>query len=96
MIDRDRFPVDPWRLVEKTFSIAEAGVAELRPRPDLSVIAGFVVLKADAVEDEAALLAWCASRLAAYKCPRAIRFVDALPRTANGKVQRKRLAETQG
>jgi alpha,alpha-trehalose phosphorylase len=28
MIDRDRFPVDPWRLVEKSFSIAEAGVAE--------------------------------------------------------------------
>ena len=76
--------------------VAEVGVAELRPRPDLSVIAGFVVLKADAVEDEAALLVWCASRLAAYKCPRAIRFVDALPRTANGKVQRKRLAETQG
>lgn len=28
MIDRDRFPVDPWRLVEKSFSIAEAGVSE--------------------------------------------------------------------
>lgn len=33
-------------------------------------------------------------RLAAYKAPRAIRFLNALPRTANGKVQRKRLAET--
>jgi acyl-coenzyme A synthetase/AMP-(fatty) acid ligase len=34
--------------------------------------------------------------LAAYKAPRAIRFLDALPRTANGKVQRKRLAEAAG
>lgn len=72
--------------------VAEVGVAEMKPRPDLSIIAGFVVLRAGAVTDEAALLAWCADRLAAYKCPRAIRFLDALPRTANGKVQRKRLA----
>ncbi|KQT81837.1 AMP-binding protein [Methylobacterium sp. Leaf466] len=74
--------------------VAEVGVAEWRPRPDLSVVAGFVVLKADATADEAGLMAWCSERLAAYKCPRAIHFLDALPRTANGKVQRKRLAET--
>lgn len=75
--------------------VAEIGVAEAKPRPDLSIIAGFVVLRPGALRDEAALLAWCASRLAAYKCPRAIHFLDALPRTANGKVQRKRLAESQ-
>lgn len=75
--------------------VAEVGVAELRPRPDLSIIAGFVVPRAGAQRDETALIAWCASRLAAYKCPRTIRFLDALPRTENGKVQRKRLAETQ-
>lgn len=28
MMDRDRFPVDPWRLVERTFDIDEAGVTE--------------------------------------------------------------------
>ena len=28
MIDRDRFPVDPWRLVEKSFSLEDAGVTE--------------------------------------------------------------------
>ena len=28
MMDRDRFPVDPWRLVEKNFSLADAGVTE--------------------------------------------------------------------
>jgi alpha,alpha-trehalose phosphorylase len=27
-MDRDRFPVDPWRLVEKNFSLADAGVTE--------------------------------------------------------------------
>ncbi len=51
-----------------------------------------MVLQPEAEPDAEALLAWCAERLAAYKRPREIRFLDALPRTANGKVQRKRLA----
>ena len=73
-------------------SVAEVGVAELPVRADVSVICAFVVLQPEAEPDAEALLAWCAERLAAYKRPREIRFLDALPRTANGKVQRKRLA----
>jgi acyl-coenzyme A synthetase/AMP-(fatty) acid ligase len=76
--------------------IAEVGVTELAVRPDLRVIAAFVVLRPGAEPDEEAMIAWCGERLAAYKAPRAIRFLDALPRTANGKVQRKRLAEAAG
>jgi acyl-coenzyme A synthetase/AMP-(fatty) acid ligase len=74
-------------------SVAEVGVAELPVRADVSVICGFVVLQPGVEPDAEGLLAWCAERLAAYKRPREIRFLDALPRTANGKVQRKRLAE---
>jgi acyl-coenzyme A synthetase/AMP-(fatty) acid ligase len=37
------------------------------------------------------LLQHCGERLAAYKCPRWIDFVDELPRTANGKIQRYKL-----
>ncbi|MDR7036163.1 acyl-coenzyme A synthetase/AMP-(fatty) acid ligase [Methylobacterium sp. BE186] len=73
--------------------VAEVGVAELAVRADVRVIGAFVVLNADAAADAEALLAWCRARLAAYKCPREIRFLETLPRTANGKVQRKRLAE---
>jgi O-succinylbenzoic acid--CoA ligase len=32
---------------------------------------------------------WCAGRLARFKLPRTIRFVDSLPRTASGKVKRR-------
>ena len=74
--------------------IAEVGVTELAVRTDLRVIAAFVVLRPGAEPDADGLIAWCGDRLAAYKAPRAIRFLNALPRTANGKVQRKRLAET--
>lgn len=74
-------------------SVAEVGVAELGVRADLRVIAAFVVLRPGMPADASAIVAWCGERLAAYKCPREIRFLDALPRTANGKVQRRRLAE---
>jgi len=38
----------------------------------------------DALREE--LLAWCRGRLAGYKCPRSMAFVDALPLSAAGKV----------
>ncbi len=76
--------------------IAEVGVTELAVRADLRVIAAFVVLRPGAARDANGLIAWCSERLAAYKAPREIRFLEALPRTANGKVQRKRLADAAG
>ncbi|WP_439541743.1 AMP-binding enzyme [Hyphomicrobium sp.] len=41
--------------------------------------------------DSAGILAYARERLAADKCPREIRFVDRLPRTANGKIRRSSL-----
>lgn len=74
--------------------VAEVGVAELPVRADVRVIAAFVVPRPGTAPEAEALIAWCHERLAGYKCPREIRFLEALPRTANGKVQRKRLADT--
>jgi fatty-acyl-CoA synthase len=39
-----------------------------------------------------ALLAYCGPRLARYKTPRSFLFVDALPKTAAGKVDKRQLA----
>jgi benzoate-CoA ligase family protein len=41
----------------------------------------------------ASLAAFAKSRLAAYKFPRRVRFVDALPKNDRGKVERKKLRE---
>lgn len=37
------------------------------------------------------LMGWLRERLAAYKCPKAVRTIDALPRNAMGKVQKAQL-----
>jgi len=34
------------------------------------------------------LIHWCREELAHFKCPRAVIFSDALPKTATGKLQR--------
>lgn len=52
-------------------------------------IKAFVVLKKEASERE--LIEWCRSRLSSYKCPSKIEFVDALPRSASGKILRRAL-----
>jgi hypothetical protein len=52
-------------------------------------VAAHIVRKAGAALDAAALDAFCAERLAGFKRPRRIEFVDALQKNANGKVARK-------
>ena len=82
--------------VERTMAphpaIAEVAVGESRRADGVALMTAYVV---PAVErpDEREILAWTAGRLAAYKCPKLIRLVPALPRTPNGKVIRKRLEE---
>jgi long-chain acyl-CoA synthetase len=46
--------------------------------------------------DEAQLRTWCRQRLAAFKVPRNIERIDLLPRSATGKILRRRLQATQG
>ena len=58
----------------------EAVAAAVRLRPDMS-----------ATPDD--LAAFCASALAKFKVPRYVRFVDAFPMTASGKIQKYKLRQ---
>ena len=42
---------------------------------------------------EAELIAFCKERMAAYKYPRSIEFVDELPKTVTGKILRRELRQ---
>lgn len=72
--------------------VAEVAVTEMRVRDDVSVIAAFIVPKDASEPDAASILAHAERKLAAYKRPREVIFVDGLPRTANGKVMRRALS----
>jgi acetyl-CoA synthetase len=72
--------------------VAEVACAEVHVRADVSVIGAFVVLAPGATLTAETILTHARQHLAAYKVPREIVFIDALPRTPNGKLKRKDLA----
>jgi acyl-CoA synthetase (AMP-forming)/AMP-acid ligase II len=53
----------------------------------------FVVPAAGTEIDEEALRAWCKEKMAGYKVPRHVRFVEELPLNATGKVDKLKLRE---
>ncbi len=53
----------------------------------------FVVLAPGAALTEAELSAFCRARMAAYKVPKTIRIVDALPKSTVGKILRRELRD---
>ena len=60
-------------------------------------LVAFVELTAAAEPDghrSAALIAWCRESLAGYKCPKEVRFVDAIPRNPMGKIDKRSLRAT--
>ncbi|MEW1996883.1 AMP-binding protein [Streptomyces coelicoflavus] len=68
-------------------------------RPDQrrgQVVVAHVVPREGAGRDADALREFLRAELAPYKCPREIVFLDALPRTATGKLQRYRLLDPPG
>ena len=55
----------------------------------------FVVLKPDfkgKVREEE-IAEWCRAEMAVYKAPRNVRFIDALPKTASGKILKRVLRD---
>ncbi len=74
-------------------AVAEAGVIGL-PDPSWGQVpVAFVVPVAGATPDSEELIAHCRNQLAAYKTPRRISLLAALPRTAAGKLRRAALRE---
>jgi long-chain acyl-CoA synthetase len=71
--------------------VAEAYVVGLDHAILGEKVAACVVRKAGSTASDADLIRHCRTVLAAYKCPEAIRFVDAVPKTSRGKVSRAAL-----
>jgi benzoate-CoA ligase len=76
-------------------AVLEAAVIGKVDAEGLTKTKAFVVLKSGARVTEDELKAFVKDRLAPYKYPRFIEFVDELPKTATGKIQRFRLRERE-
>ena len=74
-------------------AVLEAAVIGKTDTDGLTKTKAFVVLKAGSQATEDELKAFVKDRLAPYKYPRFIEFVNELPKTATGKIQRFKLRE---
>ena len=57
-------------------------------------LCAWIVLKVDAPADADAIKAYCVGKIAHYKIPAYLLFVDAFPMTVSGKVQKYKMRET--
>ena len=71
-------------------SIAAVGKEEDSLKGELAK--AYVVLKDGAKISEEDLINFCRKSLAAYKCPRKVKFVKDVPKTSTGKIMRRELS----
>jgi len=76
-------------------AVLECAVIGSEDADGLTKSKAFVVVKPGRSTSDAELKAFVKEKLAPYKYPRLIEFVDDLPKTATGKIQRFRLRERE-
>jgi 4-hydroxybenzoate-CoA ligase len=92
-------PVEVEGAVIRHPSVIECAVIAIADEDGLEKPHAYVVLRSGITADEAVaaeLREFVKGLLAPYKCPRTIRFIDALPKTATGKVKRFELRKMAG
>ncbi len=99
MLKYKGYKILPSEVEEKLYqhpAVLEAGVIGV-PDPNIGeTIKAYVVLKEeyrDGKITERDIIEWSKERLASYKYPRQVEFLRALPRTAVGKIFRRKLRE---
>ena len=85
------YPAEVEDVIAKHPAVADVGVAGV-PHPHTGeAVKAWVVTRPGMAVDEDTVIAWCSERLARYKAPSKILFVDQLPRNVSGKLLRRSL-----
>jgi long-chain acyl-CoA synthetase len=85
------YPAEIERVLARHPDVALCAVGKRADAMKGEVAVAFIVPVAGATPDKDGLLAFCRQHLAAYKCPRDIRFVEDVPKTSTGKIMRREL-----
>ena len=89
LVIRGGYNVYPREIEEVLYGHPDVSEAAVIGKPDSRLgeeVVAVVVRRADAEITAAQLIDYCKDRLAAYKYPREVRFIDEMPLTATGKI----------
>ncbi|HEX6386917.1 MAG TPA: o-succinylbenzoate--CoA ligase, partial [Anaerolineae bacterium] len=87
------YPAEVEQALKQHPAVASVGVVGVPHSEWGQQVAAAVVLREDQVLTEAELVRFGRERLAGYKLPRLVRFVDSLPQTASGKIARQAIVD---
>jgi len=87
------YPAEIERVLAAHPAVALVAVGPVSDPVKGELARAYVVLRPGATVTEGELIDFCRDRLAAYKRPRSVRFVSALPQTSTGKVMRRELVK---
>lgn len=85
------FPAEVENVLSGHSGIADVAVLGVPHDVWGEVGVAFIVRRDGTAPDESGVRGFCLDKLARYKHPASVRFVDAIPRTASGKIQRQKL-----
>jgi long-chain acyl-CoA synthetase len=94
LIIRGGFNIYPREVEDVLYAhpaVAEAAVVGVRDPVMGEDVLAFVVPKPGTAPTAADLMVFCQERLARYKCPKQVRFLETLPKSPIGKILRKEL-----
>ncbi|MES2687244.1 MAG: long-chain fatty acid--CoA ligase [Pseudomonadota bacterium] len=91
------WPAEVEALMFKHPAIQEACIISTRDAYRGETVKAVVVLRpaAKGATSEEDIITWCRDNMAAYKYPRVVQFVDALPKSGSGKVMWRTLQEAE-
>lgn len=89
------YPAEIERVICEHEDVAMAAVGRGHDDVKGEVAIAYVVAAPGRTLPASTLMDHCRTNLAAYKCPREIVFVDALPMTSSGKIMRRKLTDTK-
>jgi len=96
MILRGGFNVYPREVEEVLYAheaVIEAAVIGIPHESHGEEVKAIVALAPGSEADEEAIIAFCKERLAAYKYPRSVRFMESLPKGPTGKILKRELRD---
>ena len=90
------WPAEVEMLLYKHPAVQEACIIAAKDAYRGETVKAVVVLRANAAETKAEdIVAWAREHMAAYKVPKIVQFVDALPKSGSGKVMWRLLQDRE-